>query len=476
MPLGFSVIGATLLAFVVVGVLAWPRRYNARRRAPAVQVLVLGDVGRSPRMQYHALSIAERGHVQLIGYYETPLVDELDRHPRLTKVALAPPPPALRRLPFILGGPLKVVWQVADLFLTLAYTTRPARWLLVQSPPSIPTLLVAGLVAPLRGTRLVIDWHNYGWSILAGTRGPKHPFVAVAKVYEAIVGRLAGDAHLAVTAAMAAELRKPPYNLARAGPATVTLSGTASTTAATLAVLHDRPAALFQPAMPCFPAAPARLEQLSEILGDDTTAAVSALLRNPATKIVVSSTSWTPDEDFQLLLDALVAYAEAATNSPPRAPILAVITGKGPQKQMYEQKLQALAASGALPPAQVAVCTAFLAMRDYARLLALADLGVCLHMSSSGVDLPMKVVDMFGAGLPVAAYSAYASFGELVHEGENGRGFTTASELASLLAALLGSSGEIGRLRDGARKESRLRWAEEWDRVVAPILDLGDKK
>lgn len=34
------------------------------------QILVLGDIGRSPRMQYHALSIARGGgQVDIIGYH-----------------------------------------------------------------------------------------------------------------------------------------------------------------------------------------------------------------------------------------------------------------------------------------------------------------------------------------------------------------------------------------------------------------------
>lgn len=42
---------------------------SGKKRAVRVQVLVLGDIGRSPRMQYHALSIAKHGGtVDLIGY------------------------------------------------------------------------------------------------------------------------------------------------------------------------------------------------------------------------------------------------------------------------------------------------------------------------------------------------------------------------------------------------------------------------
>lgn len=42
---------------------------RGRKSHVRIQVLVLGDIGRSPRMQYHALSIAKHGGiVDLIGY------------------------------------------------------------------------------------------------------------------------------------------------------------------------------------------------------------------------------------------------------------------------------------------------------------------------------------------------------------------------------------------------------------------------
>lgn len=56
-------------------ILCLPSQYKPRRGTDgkndqvSVQILVLGDIGRSPRMQYHALSIARHGgQVSMIGY------------------------------------------------------------------------------------------------------------------------------------------------------------------------------------------------------------------------------------------------------------------------------------------------------------------------------------------------------------------------------------------------------------------------
>ncbi len=50
-------------------------------------------------------------------------------------VSIPPAPRALqtdKKLLFVLLAPLKVLWQVWQLWLILGYRTKPARWLLVQ--------------------------------------------------------------------------------------------------------------------------------------------------------------------------------------------------------------------------------------------------------------------------------------------------------------------------------------------------------
>ncbi|KAK4251382.1 glycosyltransferase [Corynascus novoguineensis] len=420
----------------------------------SAHVLVLGDVGRSPRMTYHALSIAKHGgRVNLIGYLESSPHPDVAKSPNITITPLPTPPRRPASIPFVLFAPWKVLYQLYHLARLLARNLPPAQWILVQNPPSIPTLAIASLICYLRNSKLIIDWHNYGWTILAGTRGRNHPLVALSKLYECYFGRL-GDHHLTVTNAMASQLRSPPYWIRQP-----------------MLVVHDRPAAIFQP----ITSPSARKEVLHRVLYPPERALIPSILSG-TTRLVVSSTSWTPDEDFSLLLDALVQYA-TATSSPSnahRTPLLAVITGKGPQREAYLRRVAELSAEGRLPG--VRVVAAFLPFADYAALLACADLGVCLHRSSSGVDLPMKVVDMFGAGLPVAAYSGYESFSELVREGDNGTGFETAEELASILDRLLGGGGgkaELERLRKGAVKEGSRRWDDEWNSTVGKVMGFS---
>lgn len=69
---GFGLTWPPVLLVLVAGLLWLSVRALRRRDAGTerrVCVLVLGDVGRSPRMQYHALSLSKHGYaVTFVGY------------------------------------------------------------------------------------------------------------------------------------------------------------------------------------------------------------------------------------------------------------------------------------------------------------------------------------------------------------------------------------------------------------------------
>ena len=411
-------------------------------------------------MQYHALSIAKHEvQVDLIGYLESDIHPDILANPAVIKVhPLDLTPEYLRtkdnRL-FMFYGPLKVLFQIWTLWIVLGYRTRPARWLLVQNPPSIPTLFIAQITCFLRHTRLVIDWHNFGYSILALRLGNAHPLVQISRLYERIFAR-AAYAHFCVTDAMSRVLKRD-HNISPE-----------------IRSLHDRPASKFRVL---------NNEQRQHFLDDLPTLlypeegqkrreciATTAVVKKGWTKLLISSTSWTPDEDFSILLDALIKYSDLAITTHPELPeILAVITGKGPQRADFLSRISQLKAEGKLE--MVTIETAFLSIDDYARLLGSADLGVSLHTSSSGVDLPMKVVDMFGAGLPVAGWGEFEAWPELVHEGINGKSFSDAAGLQAVLMQLFGADkGLLEKLKEGAVEEGKKRWDDEWDRVAANLF------
>ena len=314
-----------------------------------------------------------------------------------------------------------------------------------QNPPSIPTLVIAQSICFLRHTRLIIDWHNFGYSILALKLSSSHPMVRTSKLYELMFSRGA-TAHLCVTSAMARVL-KDEFHLQ-----------------APIMPLHDRPVSHFQPTH-----SDDRAARLGAVLPSSES---SAPILSGKTRLLVSPTSWTPDEDFSVLLKALCIYSDKALTTHPYLPeILAIITGKGPQKAAYTSQIQTLEQQGKLEMARIR--TAWLSIEDYATLLACADLGVSLHTSSSGVDLPMKVVDMFGAGLPVVGWDQYESWPELVTEGVNGQGFSSAEGLVEELIHLFADDGtRLARLREGALVESKRRWDDEWDAVAGKLLEL----
>lgn len=103
-------------------------------------------------------------------------------------------------------------------------------------------------------------------------------------------------------------------------------------------------------------------------------------LRRDRPALLVSSTSWTPDEDFSVLLEALRRFdLRTASGASPTLPlVMVVVTGKGPDKAKYVARMRAARMS------RVAVCTAWLEPEDYPLLLGSADLGICLHTSTSG--------------------------------------------------------------------------------------------
>ena len=160
-------------------------------RHHSATVLVLGDFGRSPRMMYHAQSLASYDwETVVVGYGDTTPIPTLLALPHVHLRYLSNPPNLLLRLPWVARAAVRVIYQIwSTLKICLWDVPVHTEVLLVQNPPSIPTLALAQIVAWVSGAKLIIDWHNTGYSILAMRVGEDSLLVRIAKWWVSIRAR-----------------------------------------------------------------------------------------------------------------------------------------------------------------------------------------------------------------------------------------------------------------------------------------------
>lgn len=363
-------------------------------------VVVVGDLARSPRMVNHARELVREGRrVWLIGLREREF-----KAPGGVEVVALRSWRSIGRLG-LCGAAVRMGLTWCQIVWVL-WCQKPAA-ILAQNPPAFPTLLAAWITARVSRASLVVDWHNYGYSMLALRLGAEHALVRLAARYEGVMARRAVR-HLCVSRAMQADLK------GKFGIRTE--------------VLYDRPV------------------ECSALVPDAT-----------GRLIAVCPSGWTADEDMAMLLDAL----EFLT---PRE-IEVHLTGNGPMRSQFQKRIDGLRAAG------WAIHAGFLPEAEYRARVGRCHLGISLHRSSSGLDLAMKVVDLFAAGVPVCALDYGGSLCEQVRNGETGLLFRTASELAALLERVQRDPSMLEPLRRRIREQWKTTWSDEWRRVAGPIFE-----
>ena len=405
----------------LVGVLGEINEDDVKKQRQHAVVLVLGDFGHSPRMQNHAISLLNKGYeVTVIAYKNGSMMKEKLRENdgfRFVGISrlnfLRVKKTKMPFVPSIVYFALRVLLQFLQVLLCLFFETGKVKVtnVLVQNPPCLPTFLACAVAKRVMGGKFTIDWHNLGYSIFSmqRKRGGKDVLVRVMKAYEKYFLRYF-DHHLTVTEKMKDFLIREWSMDARH-----------------ISVVKDAPG-----------------EQFLRLNTNATREKKKGFRKKTSDVVnVVSSTSWTPDEDFDVLLHAAVLYDEKAKEASgtatkkkkktkQRLPHLNIlITGRGDLRESFETRAKEAKLK------HVSFSYAWLPIHEYPERLSMSDVGLCLHQSSSKLDLPMKIVDMFGVGIPVLARRYECLRDELVQEGVNGLTFDTSEELCDVLTSLL---------------------------------------
>ena len=149
-----QILTAILTGIIPLGV-AWrllTKRPPSKPSLRSVAILVLGDIGRSPRMMYHAESFAKLHFETFLIGYEGLSISTLARScqnwqfvpgskpvpsllclPHVHFLYLSQLPPSLRKLPLIIFAPVKIIQQVISTLHALFWRIlHPPEFILVQ--------------------------------------------------------------------------------------------------------------------------------------------------------------------------------------------------------------------------------------------------------------------------------------------------------------------------------------------------------
>jgi beta-1,4-mannosyltransferase len=390
-------------------------------------------------MLNHALALAEDGAaVSLAGYYQSPVESAVLNHPRIHIHRIRSLPRAPEGAPrfwFLLVTALRSACLLFESLWVLLRTPRSDA-LLVQNPPTIPTLLAAWTAARMRRSLFIVDWHNFGYTMLSPRLDPAHFVVKLAKTWERWLGQKA-DAHFCVSGAMR-KILVDDFGLTAP------------------IVLYDKPREL----LPLLP------------IHERSAAARNILPRAGLTlpgdaALAVCPTSWGDDEDMHLLLEGLRRWdSQASPSTLPR--LMVLLTGRGPLRAEFEQRLSQVSWRRVIPR------TAFFDPADYRELLRAAHIGFSLHRSSSGVDLPMKIMDLFGARTPASVLDYGPCLAEQIQPGYTAVTFRDSHEFAQRIDELLHGFPDHLELLERLQRNIEISfpetWLEAWQRDAARVF------
>ena len=377
-------------------------------------VLVVGDAGRSPRIQYHVAALAEHySNIDFIGNFETKCINEIDKNYNINKIHIG-------------SNHIQNCFNLLYILLVVV----KSKILLIQNTPAIPSLLIPMLLYPVlkyRGTTVIIDWHNLSYSIASYKYGNYHIYTLLLRIVEWWAAKIF-PLHICVSDIFRTWLHTN-YNIK---PLT----------------FYDKPYMSFQQI---------DKKEKKEILEKFIPYANDEDIDRA--KIVITSTSWTPDERFDILWDVFEMLDKSFKDG--CIHYYFIITGKGPLRQHYEKLLDSK------PFDHIQVLILWLEHNVYSQILSCADVGICLHDSTSGLDIPMKVVDMLGCGIPVVAKN-YKGILEVIEPEINGLLFSTEFELVSILKH--NDISYWNDLKDNIRNKYQPTFKQNWnENMFQPI-------